>query len=131
MVNMVNVSKDSGIKVFAVRVVGDVELSKAVQKYLFDEFDAAWQGDSYKRLCTENYIEILVVRKTVYGYRISYAGEYYYNTELRQSIPLVQVTTVTEIKVKSMRMERETVEIDGKVYDKAEVLKAIDALKSL
>ena len=128
---LVDLTKETAPKKFAVVVKDSGALSEQVQKYLFEHLDAAWYASENPKV-TKQYLgaEVLFVEynERRARYEISYADEAYYNSQ-KLEYPPIYMNAEIKVTLKSMKLDAEVVEINGKTYLKAQVEKALEGLE--
>lgn len=124
---LVNLTKDSAPRNFAVVVNGDDVLSEQVQKFLFENLGARWGAKTIGVVDHTNQDVIYVEWLNSRGhYSLFYSDLYYYQTgDVKVKFPPVFITTETKVVLKYIKIEAETVEINGKLYLEHKVAEAL------
>lgn len=126
---LVELTADTMPKRFAIVTNGNRELSEQVQKFLF-VLGVRWAGSpaDVGPVVDHTDAEVLYVEYSGYNnrYDLMYSDLNYYETGDRKTLyPPVSMTAEIKVTVTSMKIEAETVEINGKTYIASKVAEAL------
>lgn len=131
MKKLVELNKSNAPKKFACVVDDSKSLSEQVQKYLFEHLGARWAGGPGQEVrFTEQQVLFVAYSNYRDAYEISYGTREYLEKVKDQYQPLIMNATIA-VTLNSIKVEAETVKINGKEYLAADVEAALKQLQTV